>query len=250
MIKKLAVILTFFLIFFSINSSFVYSQGVGELDKAFEGLECGRYNNKCCEKPSTFEVNIPQLPIPIFGYIIDKVLIPLEALLTAIAGPILNKVSDITIEKFFGVDIGSTQFSCVEGKPADNGNTCLCVDDRNIQFSRLCLAIKTEKERSDCSKCVDNGAGVWTALGCLKTSPSGFIQENVLGGGIGLAGLVSLFCIIYSAFILQTSRGNPERIKKAREYLTNCILGLLLIIFSVFILRLIGVDILRIPGFT
>ena len=56
-------------------------------------------------------------------------------------------------------------------------------------------------------------------------------------------------CIIYSAYLIQFSRGNPERIKKAREYLTSCIMGLLLIIFSIFILRLIGVDILRIPGF-
>jgi hypothetical protein len=66
--------------------------------------------------------------------------------------------------------------------------------------------------------------------------------------GVGLAGIAAFLCIIYAAFILQTSRGNPERIKKAREYLTNCIIGLLIIIFAVFVLRLIGVDILQIAG--
>jgi len=68
--------------------------------------------------------------------------------------------------------------------------------------------------------------------------------------GIGLAGLIALLCIIYAAFMIQISSGNPERIKKAQELLTSCIMGLMLIIFSVFILRLIGVDILKIPGFT
>ena len=38
-------------------------------------------------------------------------------------------------------------------------------------------------------------------------------------------------------------------LKKAQELITSCIMGLMLIIFSIFILRLIGVDILKIPGF-
>jgi hypothetical protein len=78
---------------------------------------------------------------------------------------------------------------------------------------------------------------------------AGFISVTLLGWGVGLAGLIALACIIYSTFVLQTSGGNPERIKKAREYLTSCIVGLLLIIFSVFILNVIGVNILQIPGF-
>jgi hypothetical protein len=56
--------------------------------------------------------------------------------------------------------------------------------------------------------------------------------------------------IIFSAFQIQISQGNPEKIKKAREMLTSFVIGLLVIIFSVFILRLIGVDLLRIPGFS
>ena len=41
-----------------------------------------------------------------------------------------------------------------------------------------------------------------------------------------------------------------EKIKKAQDLLTSCIMGLMLIIFAVFILRLVGVNILRIPGFS
>ena len=73
------------------------------------------------------------------------------------------------------------------------------------------------------------------------------IEETVFGIGVGLAGGFSLLCIIYAAFMMQSSEGNPEKLKKAQEMITSCIMGLMLIIFSVFILRLIGVNLLKIP---
>jgi hypothetical protein len=45
------------------------------------------------------------------------------------------------------------------------------------------------------------------------------------------------------------SQGNPEQVKGAREQLTAAIIGLLFIIFSLVILQIIGVNILKIPGF-
>jgi hypothetical protein len=109
--------------------------------------------------------------------------------------------------------------------------------------------IKCNDEYCRCNSCVVSN-GYWSAIGCIKfDSFSGFISENVFPIAIGFAGLFAFLCIIYSAFMLQTSQGSPEKIKKAQENLTSCILGLMIIIFSVFILRLIGVSILRIPGF-
>ena len=114
-------------------------------------------------------------------------------------------------------------------------------------------------EKSRCYQCIGYNpgkpselgeGGVWTAIGCIRTSASQFVTETVMGLGISLAGVIAFLCIIYSAFMLQTSGGNPERIKKSQEMLTSCIMGLMLIIFSVFILRLIGVNIIRIPGFS
>ena len=46
-----------------------------------------------------------------------------------------------------------------------------------------------------------------------------------------------------------TSQGNPEAVKAATEQLTSAIIGLLFIILSFVILEIIGVDILKIPGF-
>ena len=55
--------------------------------------------------------------------------------------------------------------------------------------------------------------------------------------------------IISASFMIITSSGNPDRLKAGQELLTSAIMGLIMIIFSVFVLRVIGVDILKIPGF-
>jgi hypothetical protein len=78
---------------------------------------------------------------------------------------------------------------------------------------------------------------------------SEFITQKILGTGVGVAGGISMLCIMFAAFQMQTSSGNAEKIKKAQELLTNCITGLMVIIFSVLILKIIGIDILKLPGF-
>ncbi len=104
-------------------------------------------------------------------------------------------------------------------------------------------------EFANCSSCFSNG-GYYSGIGCIYFSDwKTFFEKNIFGTLVGLAGFIALICIVYSAFQLQLSQGNTEKIKKAQELLTSCIMGLMLIIFSVFILKLIGVDILRIPGF-
>lgn len=137
---------------------------------------------------------------------------------------------------------------CAIGEAVGEGNSCRCVLPHGVE--RLCQDyLEGSPENSRCVDCYAKKRGLWTGLGCIRISPAGFIQDTLLGFGVGLAGIVAILCIIYSAVLLQTSGGSPERVKKAREYLTNCIIGLLIIIFSVFILRLVGVNIFQIPGF-
>jgi len=142
---------------------------------------------------------------------------------------------------------------CIEGNPIGDptAGTCSCeaTDSASLyKLKKYCDNISSSSERNACANCFDTG-GIWTGLTCIKVSLSAFIQETVFTWGIGLAGMIAILCIIYAAFMLQTSQGNPERIKRAQEMLTSCIMGLVLIIFSVFILKIIGVDILKIPGF-
>lgn len=107
---------------------------------------------------------------------------------------------------------------------------------------------------SKCDTCMNQNLAFgkankyYSAIGCIDTSFEGIVAQ-VFTLGIGAAGMVALGCIIYSAFIMQTSMGNPEQLQKAQENITSCITGLILIILSIFILRILGVDILRIPGF-
>ena len=87
-----------------------------------------------------------------------------------------------------------------------------------------------------------------TALGDISSDPGKFISR-IFGILLSLAGGIALLLIIISGYRLMASQGNPEKVQAAREQLTSAIVGLLFIIFSLAILTIIGVDILRIPGF-
>jgi len=142
--------------------------------------------------------------------------------------------------------------NCICINPNDKGlariSDILC--NRYINQEKPASEKLKSKEFVGCSDCFVNG-GYWSGVGCIYFSNwQTFFEKNVFGLLIGLAGIISLFCIIYAAFQIQTSSGNAEKVKKAQELLTSCIMGLMLIIFSVFILKLIGVDILKIPGFS
>ena len=64
-----------------------------------------------------------------------------------------------------------------------------------------------------------------------------------MGGG------VALIMTLAGGFILSTSQGDPQKANQAKEMITNSVIGLLFVIFSVIILQFIGVTILQIPGF-
>lgn len=82
----------------------------------------------------------------------------------------------------------------------------------------------------------------------IDTSPTGIVKSIFLIV-LSLAGGIALVLIIYSGYQIVMSRGNPEKLQGARETITSAIVGLLFIIFSVAILQIIGIEILRIPGF-
>ena len=98
-----------------------------------------------------------------------------------------------------------------------------------------------------CENCATNN-GVWTAIGCIPTTPQG-IFSVAFTFGIGIAGGIAFLLILFGGFQVLTSAGNPEQLNGGQELISSAVAGLLLIIFSIFLLKLIGYDILRIPGF-
>lgn len=110
-----------------------------------------------------------------------------------------------------------------------------------------CKFVTDSTQHSKCTSCFSKG-GAWTALGCLGgETPNDFIA-SLIRLGTGLGGGVAFLLILFSGFQRIMSAGNPEKLHEAKDLMTAAISGLLLIIFSIFLLRLIGVDILRIPG--
>lgn len=99
-----------------------------------------------------------------------------------------------------------------------------------------------------CQSCMGAGTATWTAFGCIQTDPQQLVGE-VLRLGVGLGGGIAFLLILFGGFQILTSAGNPEKLTVGRELVTSAITGLLLVIFSIFLLRLIGYNILGIPGF-
>jgi len=89
---------------------------------------------------------------------------------------------------------------------------------------------------------------VQTAIGCIPFTANGFI-EKVFPIFISFGGAIAFLLILFGGIQMMTSAGNPEKLAGGKELIVSAITGLLLIIFSIFILRVIGYDILHIPGF-
>lgn len=221
------------------------------------GIDCGDAEStksnvqKCCLSKNLQWKDLIKLPD--FGCVIDTPAIRGFCISRGVNG-ILDYIFSLDLVKWMN-DFTKQQTEkvnpCINGNPSTTNYSdpnCTCVK-QPASSKMLCdLYVASSKDYGDCVAC--SSKGVWTAIGCVNSDIGAFITEKLFTFGIGLAGVFALLCIIYSALQLQTSGGNPEKIKKAQEILTSCIMGLMLIIFSVFILKLIGVNILQIPGFT
>lgn len=89
---------------------------------------------------------------------------------------------------------------------------------------------------------------VKTGLGDVDATPQGVVQK-VFQLALGTGGGIALLLILYGLFKYATSGGDPYNTKDAQEVITAALAGLAVILFSVVILKVIGYDILRLPGF-
>jgi len=89
-----------------------------------------------------------------------------------------------------------------------------------------------------------------TAIGCIPVGNLSSFTGFLLGWGVGIGGGIAFILIVISGFMIMTASGNPERLQAGKELMTSAIMGLIMLIFSVFILKIIGVDILGISGIT
>ncbi len=73
-------------------------------------------------------------------------------------------------------------------------------------------------------------------------------MEWLLPKFFSIAGGIAFLLMVYGFILMSTSGGDPKKVEGAKETITSAITGLLLCIFALFLLRLIAVDILHIPG--
>ena len=101
--------------------------------------------------------------------------------------------------------------------------------------------VKTSAQLNDC--------GIDTAIGCIPVSDTNELMGWILGWAVGVGGGIAFLLIVYASFMVMTSQGVPDRLKAGQELLTSAISGLIMLIFSVFILKFIGIDILKLGSF-
>ncbi len=195
------------------------------------------------------------------------------ALTTSDNSPISQASVALTVDNFGSRSLGTTTTDDSGNASLDISNKVLdlpqgnydikattTVNGLNTSSTAKLIIIKGKPGSSDSSfksckdtdTCVsasgqlcDQDKGVMTAIGCIHTEPSAFIKDTLTLVS-GIAGGVAFLLMVYGAFQMITSSGNPQTLKTGQDRLVSAIIGLLFVVFSVLLLQIIGVDILHI----
>jgi len=127
------------------------------------------------------------------------------------------------------------------------GEECVRVSWGHYECSESALTKDIcEGMPDECDICIKKG-NVWTALGCIPANPEKLIKM-FFPYLLGIGGTIAFGFIVFGGIQVMTSSGDPEKIKGGKELITSALTGLVFIILSLFLLKLIGVDILTLPG--
>jgi len=145
-------------------------------------------------------------------------------------------------------NLGRERYCSFNFRVSEDGNND--VSQAGVVNFEICNQIPiTDPGRPLCEACLEQTPrGIWTGIGCIKSTPTEIIG-TVVKIGLGLAGGVALLMILAASALFTTSKGNPKQTEQAKELVTSAVIGLLFIIFSVMILQFIGISILRLPEF-
>lgn len=114
----------------------------------------------------------------------------------------------------------------------------------------LCQTISDPKLRMRCEACQGSGevvSGIWTGIGCMPTNFSGIVG-SLFTLFSGLMGGFVFLCLVSNGLKIMASRGNSEALKKGQEAITACLVGFVVLVLSVLFLKIVGVNILNLPG--
>jgi hypothetical protein len=97
----------------------------------------------------------------------------------------------------------------------------------------------------------------YTQIGCLSTNLEDFTQagsagsvvQQLLNVAFSIAGGIAFLYFIYGSFMIITSQADPEKLNHGRRLIVGSVIGIALVLGSVFLVNFIGSTILRLPGF-
>jgi len=141
--------------------------------------------------------------------------------------------------------------SCIEavGLTCSNGK-CVAVPGATPPTREQAYGVpETSDATLGCPRDVNGDVtSINTAIGCIPVgNPNAFVAF-ILRWAVGMGGGIAFILIVVGSFQVMTSSGNPEKIQVGKELITAALAGLIMLIFSIFILKVIGIDILMIPG--
>lgn len=97
----------------------------------------------------------------------------------------------------------------------------------------------------------------YTQLGCIDVGAEGFRNPAAAGGVVQVilarlifpvTGVLSLLALIYGAFLVMTSQNDPQKLIVGKKWIMGAAIGTVFTFMVVLLIRIIGGDILKIPG--
>lgn len=86
-----------------------------------------------------------------------------------------------------------------------------------------------------------------TALGCLPYNQE--FTGALLGFLTGISGAIALVIMLMGTIQIISAGGDPKKLEHGKELFKGAVIGLLVVIFSVTLLKIIASDIIKLPGF-
>lgn len=143
--------------------------------------------------------------------------------------------------------------TCTKPSECPTGSTCVDVPNLTDKFcqntSGHFITILSSSKSATGLSGSECGIGVTTSLGGIPTDPV-CLTRWVLKNGIVLGGSIAFLLSVWGGATILLSSGNPEKINEGKQIIGSAVAGLALIILSLFLLRLLGYDILKLPGFS
>lgn len=139
-----------------------------------------------------------------------------------------------------------TSHSCDTGFEIPNPSPCNGLSQAQCSGSGSCVSAEVNVDLEvENGPSIDGGC-IDTAIGCVPVLSDQGLAGFFLGWGMGIGGGIALILMVVAAYMIMSSAGDPRKLQAGKELLTSAVTGLMLLLFSAYILRFIGVDLLGI----